>query len=488
MSHHLPQLLSRAGLWVPAFALVLAAGALNAAPAPVTELQSHTRGPHLTDLAIPSVSRAVAGPLARGQRARPDGPPFEVARLDAPATTGYKMLGVTWRPGQHTQHPRVEVKVRTDKGWGRWRRLANDPDGPDPRQYAASTRAGTEPLWVGPSEGVKVRVLSSHHTAPAGLEANLIDPGAGPSMRLANTTIAPRPNIITRRQWGANPKYRDQCWKPIHGATERGVVIHHTAGTNSYTKAQSDDLVRGIYYYHTRVRGWCDIGYNFLVSKYGQVFEGRAGGFRYQVRGAHAGIFDVNKLMTGIALMGNFDKVRPTRALRTATVRLVAWRLESFYRHPFGTTRIDGVRYPRIAGHRDVKATACPGKYVYAWLPTLRQRVKERIGAWRSNIYRKWQRLGGEDGWVGRPYRGERYLHRGRSTAFTHATIYSSRAGTHEVHGPIRRAYARHGSTGGRLGYPRTDVFKTRAGERSNFQGGYITWNRSTRHTTIHYR
>src|SRR6185437_8492314 len=50
------------------------------------------------------------------------------------------------------------------------------------------------------------------------------------------------------------------------------------AGSNSYSKTQSASIVRSIELYHVQGNGWNDIGYNFLVDKYGQVFEGRYGG------------------------------------------------------------------------------------------------------------------------------------------------------------------------------------------------------------------
>lgn len=53
-------------------------------------------------------------------------------------------------------------------------------------------------------------------------------------------------------------------------------------------------IIRAIYAYHTRALGWCDIGYNALVDKYGQVFEGRAGGITKGIVGSHAGGFNKN--------------------------------------------------------------------------------------------------------------------------------------------------------------------------------------------------
>ena len=128
-------------------------------------------------------------------------------------------------------------------------------------------------------------------------------------------TLPPKPAIITRGTWGASSAGR--CDTPNVGATTRGVVIHHSAGSNSYTQAQSASLVRGVQAFHMKGRGWCDIGYNFLVDKYGQVFEGRAGGVDRNVRAAHSGNAAVNTEAMGISLMGN--PMRSSRQFETIT-------------------------------------------------------------------------------------------------------------------------------------------------------------------------
>src|SRR5207253_6993904 len=103
-------------------------------------------------------------------------------------------------------------------------------------------------------------------------------------------------------------------------------IVHHTAGTNSYTEAQSAAIVRGIELYHVKGNGWNDIGYNFLVDKYGQVFEGRYGGMERPVVGAHAMGFNTGSV--GVAVIGNYGDSGISVAARASLVRLLAWRLD----------------------------------------------------------------------------------------------------------------------------------------------------------------
>ena len=101
------------------------------------------------------------------------------------------------------------------------------------------------------------------------------------------------------------------------------------------------------------------------------------------VRGAHAGNFDINKDVIGISMMGNYDKAHTADAQRTSVARLVAWRLGSKGLPAKGTFRVGGERIQRISMHRDVSATACPGRNGVNWVKNpggLRDRVAKSIG------------------------------------------------------------------------------------------------------------
>lgn len=85
-----------------------------------------------------------------------------------------------------------------------------------------------------------------------------------------------RPTIYIRADWGADESIRAQS-NPAYGE-DRETFVHHTAGGNTYDRSDVPAIIRGIYAYHVSGRGWRDIGYNFLIDKFGQIWEGRFGG------------------------------------------------------------------------------------------------------------------------------------------------------------------------------------------------------------------
>ena len=119
-----------------------------------------------------------------------------------------------------------------------------------------------------------------------------------------------RPPIVTRAAWGADEAYRKGL--PAYGVV-RCAFVHHTVNANTYTRAQAPALVRGIYYYHTQVNGWNDFGYNFLIDRFGTIYEGRYGGVTKAVRGAQV-LVGFNSWSTGVALIGTFETVAPSAA------------------------------------------------------------------------------------------------------------------------------------------------------------------------------
>jgi hypothetical protein len=304
--------------------------------------------------------------------------------------TGYATVGVTWDGDQVPAEDEVTVEVRTRAtgSWSAWQPMHYDGDhGPDPAAQAPSeVRSGTDAVVVGDVDAVQVRAVTTSGAPLEGLALAVVDPGedvaphqASPAIDTAEKSTsglelsakrgAPRPKIFSRAQWGADERLRDGS--PSYGEIHAGFV-HHTVNANDYRRAEVPEILRGIYAYHTQSRGWSDVGYNFLVDRFGRIWEGRAGGVRRPVVGAHT--LGYNSDSFAMSAIGNFETVRPTRALVNAYARLMAWKLGRHGINAADTRVFVTDRYfQAINGHRDAGSTACPGRYLYEALPKIRR-------------------------------------------------------------------------------------------------------------------
>ena len=319
-------------------------------------------------------------------------------------TTTHSMAGFTWPIGD--AEPVVEIGSKVGGVWQDWRRMPPLHDLPDMDTAESNDIGGTELVWIGDADGIRVRVrgrrprdLTMVLLHPTLLDADL-DPQAEPAQdapqvagRTSPTaraaTPAPRPAILTRKQWGADPSLRSGS--PTYNTSLVQVHVHHTADSNnSYSRADVPGMIRGAYRYHTQNLGWSDIGYNFLVDRFGRLWEGRAGGTDRLVRGAHT--LGFNSTSTGVSVIGNFETAKPAAAVLDTIAGLAAWKLSTYGRDPMGRTsvRSEGsdkfssgrvVSLPVIDGHRDTNDTACPGRNLYAQLPSIRTRTRDKIAA-----------------------------------------------------------------------------------------------------------
>jgi hypothetical protein len=326
---------------------------------------------------------------------RTDDDPWESGGL---SSTPYSMLGLTW--DSRDAAPDLEVRTRADGRWGDWQRVPPLADRPDALSGEGASVASTEVMWTGPSDGVRVRVGG---VWPRGLTLVLLQPWAQPGDdapaaetdeplgRTAATSgsragLVPRPDLRGRRQWGARESWRDG--RPHYNHTIKQVHVHHTVNSNRYRRGDVPALIRGMYRYHTRYLGWSDIGYNFLVDRFGRIWTGRAGGASRAVRGAHT--LGFNATSVGVAVIGNFELTRPSDAVLDALAAVAAWKLQPFGRDPLGTVRVWSkgsdrfrsgrrVRLPAIDGHRDTNQTACPGRHLYHHIREVRRRAATLI-------------------------------------------------------------------------------------------------------------
>lgn len=291
----------------------------------------------------------------------------------------------------------VEMRVFTaSDGWSSWYPF-DDIDWIDAKdEFYPET-----PLLL--SGGQKFQYRLTLTAAVAGqtpildeMTVTAIDATAGPTTAQAKAAIqsgqiiiqdVPQPAIISRAGWGADPDL--MTWPPEYRAVEK-IVVHHTVSANDYTEAQAAGLVRGIYYYHAVTRGWGDIGYNYLVDNYGNIYEGRYGG--PGVVGGH--VYGYNYGSLGIGTIGSYGNIggsiEPPAVALTALADLAAWEANRSYIHPLESAPFYDVITPNLAGHRDYSATACPGDDLYAKLPVLRQDVWQRIVTCTDQYHVDW--------------------------------------------------------------------------------------------------
>ena len=304
------------------------------------------------------------------------------------------LVGLEWRSPRHAG---LWVRFRAPGGgWSAW--VAAGANGHEPEAPTAAARQVGDPVWTGGGRrdpGPHQRAGERRAAAPGRRERGRgstrerrVHARRAAALPLATPTLAAgpgQPAIIARRAWaqgisppGAAPGY----------GTVRMAFVHHTENPNGYSPGQVPAMLRAIYVFHRYVKGWEDIGYNFVVDLFGRIFEARAGGIDEPVVGAQAGGY--NTVSTGIAVLGRSWKCR-SRVPRAAPCRHCwdgSWRCMACLRRDREGAGEPGRRLlqplprqrplmlPRIAGHRDADSTDCPGNVLYGELPSIRASVR----------------------------------------------------------------------------------------------------------------
>jgi hypothetical protein len=306
----------------------------------------------------------------------PDG-----GRTGVPA---FRMVGVSWRGLGEESGGRI--RFRTAAGWSAWHELHSDSDeGPDPN--SAEGRRGrtvTAPMWTGRADGYQLDLPA----VAEGVEVHLVrEETRWVRVRppAAQAATAP-PGMGMRPAWGARaPKVA-----PSFASSLKMGFVHHTVDSNTYAQADVPAMLRAIQAFHMDANGWDDIGYNFLVDRFGGIWEGRAGGIDKAVIGAHAAGFNTGS--TGAAVLGDFTSEAPSNESLSAVARLLGWKLPlhgvdpqrttvmtsgGSNKHPQGTN----VTMQTISGHRDAVNTSCPGQRLYDQLGRIRAEASGWAGA-----------------------------------------------------------------------------------------------------------
>ena len=335
-------------------------------------------------------------------------------RLSAPYAPdiAFSLLGLRLPDGAA-----AAVRHRQDGGpWSAWEGVHVHPgEGPTPEAAATAAEPADEtdetdgdprrdaqgrwhslPVWTGPADELQLRVVGAD---PEDVGVVVVD-GLGQNRTVGERTSdalravadavrAPgqpavasvtQPRIVTRSEWGARAS-----GSPSYASEARAAVLHHTVNGNTYSQQQAPAVVRSIQSYHLDGNGWKDIGYNFLIDRFGTIYEGRAGGITRPVIGAHAGGSNAGSI--GVAFMGQHHAALSSpayaplpAAAEGSAIDLLSWL---FQEHRIdattGTTLQGGTAFPtwsnRILGHGSVSPTSCPGSGVNTRLPVIREGV-----------------------------------------------------------------------------------------------------------------
>ena len=323
---------------------------------------------------------------------------FDAAALSVPTAGVHVDL-----PGDPTmvilEAPRGEVlgtvAVRSFDGtsWSDWIAVSDAsedaPDGLAGEEGSGEFRSGIGPIWIGEdAEAVELARLGDGGSSftlealtPAGdlaLQAQGITPLDGEAALLGEAAAQPgQPNIIPRSAWttaGWAYDNEDCDQGPIYNRNVEAVVVHHTVTTNAYNADSVASQIEGIRRFHTNTRGWCDIAYNFIIDRFGRIWEARMGGVDRPVSGGHTRGF--NTATSGIAVLGTHSSAPSSAAVNGAITALADWKLGLHGADPLGTVWLKSrtsstgtlrfpngtwVDSPRLVGHRELVITSCPG-------------------------------------------------------------------------------------------------------------------------------
>ncbi|MEQ8840662.1 MAG: S-layer homology domain-containing protein [Acidimicrobiales bacterium] len=307
------------------------------------------------------------------------------AIVEADGLTG---LSLSWTGDTHTG---AVVRALVDGTWGQDIEVESDhghgPDDPSGRAHGPAVMVpGAEAYWV----------------ANRGVDDLRVHEITAPERRLraaALTIVTPIPGleIIDRSSWTDIPR-RDtiDCalTTSVFGLGCRADVglrhgiVHHTVNPNGYSESAVPDLIHGIQRYHVDTRGWDDIGYNFVIDRFGRIWQGREGDLYEPIAAGHT--TGLNGESVGVAVLGTFSTDTVPDAVVESLGLLLGWKLSLHGVDPLGHTLVrsagsdlaepgEFVDVDNISGHRDNGQTSCPGTVLYERLDEIRSAAAELV-------------------------------------------------------------------------------------------------------------
>lgn len=135
-----------------------------------------------------------------------------------------------------------------------------------------------------------------------------------------------------------------------------GLMVHHSAGSTK-------DTVESIRYIHKDINKWGDIGYHYVLEikdGKGYLKKGRSTSYN----GAHAGVDYYNNNYLGLCVPGNYSVNEMPTQIYNDLLSACCTIIQKF-------------NLTKVKGHREVKATQCPGLKVN--LTQLRKDINKKL-------------------------------------------------------------------------------------------------------------
>ena len=343
--------------------------------------------------AAAAVSTASLWPtLARSAHAASGDRVDKAIEIDGEHLTG---ISLSWFGVRHSPVAKVEALV--DTTWTPPVEVVSDhghgPDDPDGREHGAPVlRPAATAYRITPIRGVDATDLRVHRigTEPAPLAVTAAE-------GLATVSPIPGLAIVERHNWTSIARLEAvEC--PVGAGLAgsgceavvglRHGIIHHTVNDNDYAEADVPALLRGIRTFHVDTRGWDDIGYNFVVDRFGRIWQARDAVIESPTVGGHTLGFNAESV--GVAVLGTFSDADPGQAVIDALARLLGWKCSLHGVDPLGSVEVyssgnelfdvgELVEVPAISGHRETQATSCPGSALYARIDEVRAEAAELV-------------------------------------------------------------------------------------------------------------
>jgi len=318
----------------------------------------------------------------------------------------FDRIGAHWVAAPGTEETmRVELRTSADAvAWSAWRPAAADEDMADteknewyssPSLVSPSAQYAQYRVWLDNGDpdavrsiGITLLDVSDLNASPVSRLLNDLGGALSDIARSGEARAAVgATKILTRQDWGADESMMQ--WSPQYQKQQTKAVIHHTVTDDGGSNVAA--TIRSIYYFHAVTRGWGDIGYNYLVDKFGNIWTGRQGGDH--VIGGHA--YGWNDGAFGVAAIGDYTTTAPSSALQGAIANLISLKFSQYgITDAFGASyfvhkeqRSDGTWVdvagtpPNIQGHRNANyivgqnggQTECPGNQTYNMMDGLKR-------------------------------------------------------------------------------------------------------------------